>query len=277
MSGKCEPQAFWQAISNWTGVDAQLAFDDDTALDGKPDWIKAHRCRHGSVFEKWGKAMLQCKGDNIAVMSPYLIPADGWLEAMLAALDEGDRAYVGPVEEKYGRRDPGIIGYLVEYGHFHRTVSDSHGEIPGTNLVIRLDQLPPRHSLANEGFFKTPLLQAWTAEGYVPRFVKTAVVYHRRPFEVLSYRARRYWHGRSYGAAQRIGKTGPAILLSIAKCPLLPLVRVWRIGVRTRHVAKLRRAFRYHFLAILEAEVAWSAGEFAGYVWGEGGSRDMLD
>ena len=275
--GACDARTMWERLGGWPPVDAHFAFDDDSALVGKPDWVKAHRCEGGSIFSYWGEAIARCDGDYVAVMSPYLVPAQGWLEAMAVASTSGERAYFGPVEEGYARGDPAIIGYLVEYGHFHRPTRGDHGEIPGTNVIIRSDQLPDQAALLQDGFTKTALLEGWTRVGYRPAYVADAVAVHERPFDIRAYRQRRYLHGRAYGATRRRALGLPATLIAIAKTVLLPFVRVARIRARVRHVPHVRRAVRQHFWTILRSEAAWSAGEFAGLATADPGDQALLD
>jgi hypothetical protein len=264
-------------LETWPEIDAHLAFSDEEVLAGKPDWVKAHRCDDGSIFSLWGSAISHCNGDYIAILSPYLIPENGWLEAMVDAASGGERACFGPVEEAYSPTQSDIIGYLIEYCHFHRPFVGDHGEIPGTNLLVRSSELPPCDILREEGFTKTDLLRSWVKESYLPAYVNDAVVIHQRPYDGKPYRSRRFYHGRAYGASSRQGMTFGGLVLSLAKSVLLPFVRVWRIWARVRHVGRLRRAVRSHILAVLLAETAWSVGEFIGLATGNPGDPCGLD
>lgn len=273
----CDARAFWQRLEAGPEIDAHLAFTDERVLAGKPDWVTAHRCDEASIFHLWGAAIAHCTGDYVAILSPYLIPENGWLEAMEDAANTGARAYFGPVEEAYGPAQPDIIGYLVEYCHFHRPLIGNHGEIPGTNLLVRSNELPPRDILQDEGFTKTNLLRAWKKEGYQPAYVEDAIVIHQRPYDGKTYRSRRFSHGRAFGASSRQGMTIAGLVLAVAKSVLLPFVRVERIWARVRHLAQLRRTVRRHILAVWLAEAAWSFGEFIGLATGNPGDPRALD
>lgn len=275
--GRCDARELWERLAAWPKLDAHFVCDDDVVQAGKPDWVDIHRCEAGSIFEHWGTAIAHCEGDYVAVLSPYLIPERGWLAAMNAAASSNDRAYFGPVEETYEPPEQGIIGYLVEYGHFHRPLRSDNLEIPGTNLLVKASELPSREELLRDGFTKTALMKVWTAEGYHPTYVENAVVIHDRPYDPVAYRSRRFLHGRAYGVSCRKGMGLLDIVLALAKDVLLPFVRVWRIWARVRHVPSLKQAARGHLWAMLRAETAWSAGEFAGLATGDAGAPELLD
>ena len=280
--GRVDPARFWQALGgegygDGSRVEVHLAHDDDSALVGKPDWVHAHRLDRASVFRLWGHAIAQSAAPHVAILSIHQPPAPGWLAAMLDAIRTGETACFGPVEENYPARDRGIVGYLVEYGQFHRPISPRLQEIPGSNLVIERQAIGASAGDATSEFNKTLLLRKWRAAGYWPKRIDDAVVIHCRPFSSRHFRLRRFDHGRAF-AAQRMTMPGaPRRLLALAFTPLLPLLRVARIWARTRHVARLRRSARRHFFMILAAETAWSAGEFAGYAWGAAEPPPVLD
>lgn len=275
--GACDAQRLWDRFRSWPEMDAHLAYDDPAALAGKPDWVVTHHCAPGSIFLHWGEALAECRGHYLAILSPHLIPDENWLDAMSAALVSRDRAYFGPVEECYAQGDPAIVGYLVEYGQFHRPFRGGHGEIPGANLLVRSDQLPPRETLRDAGFTKTALLAAWTRCGYRPALVEAAVALHHRPFEPSAYRRRRYFHGRAYGASRASEMGSAGVAASLVKTLALPVLRVWRILARTRHVAHLARRATRHIWTISASEVAWALGEFVGLATGDPGSAERLD
>ncbi len=275
--GTCDARRMWDRLRSWPAMDTHLAYDDETVLAGKPDWIVAHHCESGSIFRYWGEAIANCQGDYVAVLSPYLVPCEAWLDAMAAAAVSGERAYFGPVEENYAKEDRAIVGYLVEYGHFHRPFRAEHREIPGSNLLVKSSQLPPRETLRKQGFTKTALLNDWNKHGYRPTLVEAAVAFHDRFFDASGYRKRRYSHGRAYGVSRRKGLGWVGVLVSLAKTILLPGLRTWRILMRVRHVAHLDQTARRHIWAILASEAAWSVGEFVGLATGNPGDVERLD
>jgi hypothetical protein len=252
------------------GVDASVeihvACDPQHVPAAIPQGLAVHSKANASLFDLWGLAIAQSRSEWVAILHADALPAPGWLAAMHDAIGRGSPdGYMGPVEPAFGPSDPRMIGYVTEYGQFHRPWDPWLKEIPGSNLVL------PRTRLETTAdFSKTRLL----GQGLAPEFVENAVVRYARPFAFGDYCRRRFRHGRAYAAART-----PRLSL-LAALPLslaLPFVRAARVA---RH-AWLHKALRLAALgwlpAILVAESFWSAGELTGYVTRRPGNAAVLD
>jgi hypothetical protein len=252
------------------GVDASVeihvACDPQHVPAEVPQGVAVHSKPHASLFDLWGHAIAQSRSEWVAILHADALPARGWFAAMQEAIRRGaPDGYMGPVEPAFGPSDPRMIGYLTEYGQFHRPWHPRLKEIPGSNLV-----LPPERLETTADFSKTRLL----GQGLAPELVDEAVVLYARPFAIGDYCRRRFRHGRAYAAARtpRLSLLA-AIPLSLA-LPFVRTARVVRHGWRHR---ALRLAALGWLPAIVIAEIFWSAGELTGYVTREPGNAAALD
>jgi hypothetical protein len=276
--GDCEAAPMFAALSgalSREGVEVHLVCDETTTLDAViPEGVRVHRepgrC---SVFRLWGRGLAAANARYVAILDLHCTPAAGWLDAVLARLAAEPDAFYGPVEPGFAWNDARMTGYLTEYVQFHRPIAAGMTEAAGNNFIIRRDLAIGAERTGGE-FVKTFALQALAEP---PLLEPGAVVIHRKPFSQGAYVARRYRHGRCYGA-QRFadGGLGARVLASLTT-PALPFLRVWRIFRHARRMPNGARAYGRALPAMLAAETAWSLGEACGYLAGEGGCRPELD
>ncbi|CAN5186436.1 hypothetical protein BH09PSE3_BH09PSE3_00220 [soil metagenome] len=278
--GPFDPNPFLAGLGGAGGalrkdIEVIIAHDDTvpSALIPFP-FITQIVCRGSSVFQLWGAAIEGAHSTYVAIMDINVPPGPGWLDAMLASIEDGTIACYGPVNASYLPTDRRNIGYLVEYVQFHAPIAIDLGEIPGNNFVVRRDLIED-HALSKNGFSKTALLLRWSAAP--PIAIDEAVVDHRKPFVTRDYIVRRYQHGRCYAANRfaanlRLSRLGFAVLTI-----LLPFVRVQRIWRHSSRVSGFGSVFLRFLPIIFAAEAAWSFGEFCGYMAGDGGCATMLD
>jgi hypothetical protein len=226
-----------------------------------------------SLFQMWGLAVTTCQAPYIAILHGHAPPAPDWAKEMLAALGP-NRQLCGPIEPGYPPSDPRITGYLVEYCQFHRPISAGLREVPGNNMVLARWMLPSAGILERDGFSKTSMIAAGALQ---PEWVNDALVVHNRPFALLQFCHRRFFHGRAYGAARLAEPSAIPRFALIAATALLPLIRLTRIAKQGWRHPTMRLALLRRLPAILLAETCWSAGEFAGYVTARPGDVTLLD
>jgi hypothetical protein len=277
VKGDWDGAALWPALDAagvmGEGFEIHLACDRIGDAGEMPSGVTVHVRKDASLFQLWGMAAARSHAPHVAILHAHAPPAPGWARAMMAHLGEAD-ALCGPVEPRYPVSDPRIIGYLVEYVQFHRPKAPDLDEVPGNNLILRRSMLGSPEALEREGFSKTPMLAAGALK---PIWVDDALVQHDRPFALGAFCARRFLHGRSYGALQLSTLPGAARAMAILKAPALPFVRTARILRHAGRLPAMRRAALRHLPAILAAETFWSAGELVGALTGNPGPASGLD
>ena len=229
--------------------------------------------RKSSIFELWGLAVRLATADYVAVLDARCPIESGWLAEVRARLAGNPPALFGPVRCGWPGSSPDIVGYLVEYAHFHQPLAPGLRETPGVNLIVARGLATHPEVLQADGFVKTRLLACLSATGALPLPVEGAAVVYRKRYSFGAYCRHRFRHGRCYGADR--GLPPARRLCAALTTPALPPLRTWRIYRACRH-ARLRGAFFRWLHRILIAETAWSLGELTGYLAGAGASRARL-
>jgi hypothetical protein len=249
--------------------------------------LRLHRGHH-TPMQLWGLAMARACGSHVAVLDVRDPPGAGWVQAWSDA--PRDHIVWGPVNP--GRLDTRVsrAAYLREYGHFFGPLElgplefgpqeeREASELPGNNVVFPRELLPPPGDLARDGFWKTLHLErlARLEKRDLPVAVANRMtVVLQRHYRLAPYLRRCYLHGRCYGGCRLKEPGAPPRLLCLAFTPALPVLRTVRVVRRDRAKATRTGWLGRSLGAIVLAEIAWSAGEFAGYAWGEGEACDRL-
>lgn len=273
--GICDPGSFIEALMRElapgsTDVDIHIAYDknwheDYSDLD---DVIKLHKCsEETSVLRLWGMAIACCEGEYVAILDIHSPPDTGWLKCVQLQIRHKTPLFFGSVEPGWKKNDIRIVGYLAEYAQFSKPLTSTLDEVPGNNVVCHRSLLDDPSRLVSEGFFKT--FMVWRLEQEMalkPQKIEAMAVNYYKPFSRKRYMARRYQHGRCFGATRHDNAGQPPRTLCMIFTLVLPVVRIWRIYRAVRKRSDLRHAFFSFFYLIVQSEVAWSYGEMKGYI-----------
>lgn len=284
--GACRPRQFFEALvaDGITGaehVDVHIAHDESWPedADGLPDNVHLHACPSGtSILKLWGLALARSDGVYVAVLDIHCPPAPGWLNSANRGMEQESPLFFGPVDPGWNRDDAEIVGYLAEYAQFRSPLAVELDEVPGNNLVCLRNLLDAPARLESSGFFKTFMIWRLDSErGMVPLRHDDMIVTYRKPFAYGHYMARRFIHGRCFGATRHDNANQPPRLVCLVFTLFLPILRSLRIYRAVSRHGELKGAFYRHLHLVLQSEIAWSAGEFVGYALGGRSYCDKLD
>jgi hypothetical protein len=232
--------------------------------------IRRHACSQGiSVMKLWGVAIANSTADYVAVLDIQAPPDRGWLVRVKREISNGTSLFFGTVEPGWEPRDRRIVGYLSEYAQFKSPLPAYLDEVPGNNLVCRRDLFAPPEDLLQQGFFKTFMIWRLARDlAVTPQSFGDMPVVYLKQFSLGHYLSRQFANGRCFAAWRHDNPGQPAKLLCVGFTPLLPILRLGRIIRTAKHQPDLRRALFRYFHLICFSEIAWSAGEFIGYLFG---------
>jgi hypothetical protein len=199
----------------------------------------------------------------VAIVESRCIPEPYWLERLAAAHRQfPDAAGIGgPVSVEPGSRiDDGL--YFNEYGRFAPPIPPGYAdELSGANLSYKRNMLERERDLLDAGAWETLIHLRWRKQG-IRLALCDATVRFRNGMYLGQILRQRFDYGRNYAAARSVNRFLYAIV-----SPALPFLLTWRLAksIGGKGLAKrLRRSLGY----VLVFSVAWSAGEFCGYLFG---------
>jgi hypothetical protein len=223
--------------------------------------------------EMYGRGLELARSDVIAFIDSSTVVQAGWRQALATACENGGRIMGGPLSPSLPRSMKSWAGFLVDYGvHAVSPFTSASGDVAGNNVAYVRSEL---NGLTTMPFFKTSV-NRWLAR----REVQPVMVEGMRAVVTKTYGWRaltsdRFRHGREYSAQRRVEMGVVARLLRAGAGLGLPALLGLRLATRVLHDSKLGR----HLLAaaplVLAALMCWSAGEAAGYLIDDKGSRAL--
>ncbi len=225
----------------------------------------------------WGHAMARAGGTHVAVLDARDGLGASWLRGWAASPRE--QLVCGPVDPEGFEGRCSWAAYFSEYGQFKGPLDATRlEEVPGNNLVLPRELMPPADDLEQHGFWKTFHLERLKSQlGELPITVSNdMVVLYRRSYRLRPYLGRRLLHGRCYGARRLDEANAPPRLACLAFTPTLPLLRTYRVLRRVRNSKAVRRHLAGAGLSLVLGEAAWALGEALGYARGAGDACERL-
>jgi hypothetical protein len=218
------------------------------------------------VPELWRDGLHATEAPVVAFSTAAMVPRPGWLDAMLARLEETNAAAVGgPIAPARSLCAFDRAVYLHRYASYLLPRIDTVAlEPPGDNALYRRDRLLALESIIDQGFWEAAVHRALRARGEQLVFAPGAVVEFQGGTRRAAMLARRCAHARRYAAERSKSWTVAQRLVRLAATPLLPAVLLGRIArtLRARGEQLWPWLPACPDLALLLA--SWSIGEAAG-------------
>jgi hypothetical protein len=224
--------------------------------------------KHSVPEMRWA-ALRATSGDLVAVIESRCIPDSDWLKNLAEAHAKyPDAAAIGgPVwAAPASALDDGL--YFSEYGQYAPPVDGGlTEELSGANLSYKRAALEKERDLLDAGCWETLIHLRWRDRG-IPLALCDARVAFVNGMALADILRQRFDYGRNYAASRNV----PRIVFAAAS-PALPFLLTWRLARSAARKGMARRFWRcaaYVFVF----NVAWSAGEMCGYLFGPAtGSR----
>ncbi len=215
------------------------------------------------------------RGRLVAVTEDHCVPRPDWIRRIVEVHERtGWAAVGGGVVIAPTDRTVDWAVYFCEYGHLMSPVPAGPSDvIPGMNVAYDMEQLAPMREVFAEGMWENFLHDRLRAAGYQMGLDPSIVVAHDKYFTVPMFLSERYHLSRAFAGGRVAGTSFPGRLAwalgAVTALPPLLVARavrnVWR---RPPH----RRRFLAAFPLVVLFSLAWSIGEFVGYLTGPGDS-----
>jgi len=215
------------------------------------------------------------QADIVVTTEDHCIVDENWYERILEAHRTHPHPAIGGAIEN-GSRDRIVdwAAYICEYGKFMLPFQpSSENDLPGPNVSYKKDVLEKEcGDLLDEGVWENVLNGRMVSSGHELLLDPSIIVYHAKKFGFWDFLTQRYYFGRSY-AATRVAKAPIATkaFFTVISPFLTPLFLRRYAG----YFFGKRRFIKEFFISLpllVIFALAWSAGEFFGYAFGDGGA-----
>ena len=213
-------------------------------------------------------------GERIVLTEDSCVATPGWLSAIASVSGDGHGAVGGVVEAMPGISNTMWAFCFVDFFRYMRPVSE--GSAPTLSVCNvayrRVDLVSLRNAWLN-GFNETEM-HGLLQERYGPLlFRPDAEVRVRRDVTFGDAVYERYAFGRLFGSTRVAQSPARRRMWFALVSPALPFLLMARMTAKARADKNLMRRFIASLPALLTMVLAWSWGEWLGYVTGRRPSR----
>jgi GT2 family glycosyltransferase len=219
------------------------------------------------IPELWELGIRQTTGGIVALLTAHCIPDGHWIEAILKAHQEPYAGIGGAIENDPAGNLVDWAIYFLRYTPFMLPFEAGHAkDIAGDNASYKRAALDLCQHVRRNGFWEPAIHAELRRAGQQVFLTPDIVVCHLKSFDFPGFMRNRFWHGREFGSRRAQGFTIPRRVLFALLSPLIPFLYLARI---TRQLMKKRRhagRFLLSLPLLLLFLLAWTAGEFSGYI-----------
>ena len=221
------------------------------------------------VDEMRAAGVLAATGDIVAVIEDHVRPDPDWSARIIEAHREHHAAIGGAIENGVDR----VINwaaYFSDLGRYHNPLPDAPSAYASVvNVSYRRADLESVRSVWERRFNETSVHWALQAQGRKLRLCPRIIVRQHRGQLHFGELAREFFTwGRSYGSTRGALSGSVKRLIYAAMAPVIPGVLVLRNAADIFRKRRLIGAWIKSLPASVALTLAWSCGEFTGYVAG---------
>lgn len=243
-----------------------------------PDVRIIRRPAGESVPDLRRAALLEARGDYVAIIEEHCIADPNWIQTIFDCIDRGFEVVGGPVApSRFGRLTDWVV-YYTEYNSYMPPVEAGETtNICGANCLYRRDLLIANLPESGSGYWEADLNNSLLRQGKKFHMEPKLIVHHTGPFGLTYYLEQRFLFSRAFAGFRRkhlpVWKQAAYLMLS----PLLVPLLVARIGSRVwaKNVEKLR--FLQALPMFVPVGVVYVFGEVYGYLTGPGDSLSRIE
>lgn len=218
-------------------------------------------------LELASRAISETHGDLVLLTEDHCLPAPDWVERLVEAQSIGRAAVGGRVEAAEGMSSVDWAFYFVDF--FRYAAPQAEGPSPSLtvcNVAYRRSHLEAIREVWSGFFHETAVNEALRVRFGTLWLTPRARVSMRRHVTLAEALRERYAFGRLFGCARLefVGAMKRLYYTAFAPClPVLLMFRMTRTALGRRCLA---RPFLRAWPVLLALSIAWSWGEWLGYL-----------
>lgn len=248
--------------------DVHFPFIADLGIAANPN-VPAHQ--HRLCDRRRAIGLAEARGRIIAMTEDQVVPAGNWVAEILSAHDRLPDAVIGGSIDNVVNQPVHWAAYYCDHGRYGSPLASTEAEyVSDLNISYKREAIERTRDVWNEAYSETMVHWAMRDRGMTLRLDPALKVFkHRPPINYLHSLGERAEWGRVF-AETRVASIGMSQRLMLAAMtPALPVLLLLR---NLKHMLRQGRTVRQIALMLpLSAGllIAWSWGEFIGYVLGE--------
>jgi hypothetical protein len=218
--------------------------------------------------------MAVASGVIVAFIEDHCVCSSGWRNAIVKAHELPFEAVGGPVDLARGGRPLDWAVYFYDYSRFAPPMISAPAlSLSGANMSYKGTLLRGLGANLQHGVMEVILERELRRRGVVNYIAADAIVIHSKRHSIRNAIGLAYALARGYAAQRVLGAAATRRVTYSCVTPLLPFLLGGRILAATilKRRKILQLALALPWLAVLL--IAWSLGELAGYLAGEGYSQ----
>lgn len=213
----------------------------------------------------------------VAVLEEHCTAPSGWLATIRDRFEPEDAAIGGPILDDGYRRLRDWVVYFSEYHNFLPPWPDGpRALLNGANIAYARAKVMAHRARLGEGYWEVVLHPHLEKDGRF-RAIDAMGVHHTGPFDYGYYLRQRYLLSRGWGGTRRTQVSMGRRLIHLVAGPIFPLFLLARITRRVFASGRHRGRFLLAVPLLLPALVAYSWGEWLGYLAGPGRALEEVE
>ncbi len=223
-----------------------------------------------SLAEMKAIGIRQARGNVIALTQPHCIPSNNWLRMHINAHRQLQASAIGgAVINRSQATISERCAFRCEYGKFNSNrLAGVTKSLASSNVSYKKGDLL---EVMDGDYWETELHRRLSKLGSGLWYLPEMNVVHQRRCSFLTYLLERFHYSR-YFAARRFENRGVALMYAVG-CTLLPAIVLIRLLTAFSTDDNFYAECIVCIPCFIAISIAWTAGEFIGYIFGSGHSE----
>jgi len=216
----------------------------------------------------------------VAVIEEHCVAPADWLSTIKSEFGAGDAAIGGPIlDDDFDR----VRDWVVYFSEYHNDLppwpAGPRTWLNDANAAYSRERLLENRATLGDSYWAIALHPQLASSGASMRAVPAMGLAHTGPFDYGYYLRQRYLLSRVWGGTQRHRVPVTTRIAHIAALPIFPLFLLARIARRVLATGdkRLRSRFVCAVPMLLPVVIAFSWGEWLGYLFGAGNAIEEVE